>query len=628
MNSRFKFPRRVRIHGGECGAVARALHHEAKSFSLPAVERKVFSTTNERKQMSIKTTLKRIALVAVSAMGFGLVTAIAPANADTVIPTAITVGTIPGGAQVGVVQTVPVSIAAPYTTGGSDTFSVMVKVTSAPTGSAFRTIATNGTDGAGGAGVSFSAGVYARSGETSNAAVLTASIPSGSNNTFGSAQVVSDKMTIGYAFTSAPRTTAGGTATVNVNVTPDVAGSYTVLVSTINSATAAAYTGAANTIGTSFTFTTGSSVSSMTLAAVTGGSGTSASVGQLVKLTLKDSTGAVASLKTGETVSITAGGTTDKLKKVSVSSGVYTANTTNSTTANTTLILSGSDFVNGVAYFNYADTTASTGNVITATGSGLLSAAITSTLNTTVTSNTTGDAFAGSAITLGNPTGATRPGSGKVGITAGTPSTDTTSTASTSHSYTVTVDGLTATSYFDVQVTDTAGDLTGIVGQVFNQVLTVTYDSTATAQTGTLTISGALATAGDAFTALIRSSGGYGATASDGVTVTAADPTATSMRPFLNTSTLGSTFTIFSPVGGSNTVWATLRDQFGAAMASKAGTWSVSGRNATATTTAFTTDASGRVSVTIADAGTSTTSNTQDTLTITSTVSATVTINY
>ena len=30
MNSRFKFPRRVRIHGGECDAVARALHHEAK----------------------------------------------------------------------------------------------------------------------------------------------------------------------------------------------------------------------------------------------------------------------------------------------------------------------------------------------------------------------------------------------------------------------------------------------------------------------------------------------------------------------------------------------------------------------------------------------------------------------
>jgi len=627
MNSHFKFPRRVRIHGGECGAVARALHHEAKIKSLPAVKEKVFFTTIERKQMSTKTTLKRIALVAVSALGFGVLTSVAPASA-TVTPTAITVGTIPGGAQVGTVHTTPVSIAAPFTTGGSDTFSIMVKVTSAPTGSAFKTLATNGTNGAGGAGVSFDAGVYARSGETSTAAVLTASIPSGSTNLAGAAQVISDKLTIAYAITSAPRTTAGGSLTVNVNVTPDVAGAYTVLVSTKSGATGAAYTGATGEVGTSYSFSTGSAVSSMTLSAVTGGTTTSSDVGQLVKLTLKDSTGAVASLRTGETVNITAGGTTDSLKKVTVSGGVYSANTSNGVTANTTLVLNGSDFVNGIAYFNYADTTASTGNVITAVGSGLLSPTITSTLNTTVTSAATGNAFAGSAITLGNPTGATRPGSGKVGVTAGTPSTDTTSTASTSHSYTVTVDGLTATSYFDVKVTDTTGDLTGIVGQVFNQVLTVTYDSTATAQTGTLTVSGALSVAGDAFTALIRSSGGYGATASDGITVTAADATATSLRPFYNTSTLGSTFTIFSPVGGTNTIWATLRDQFGAAMASKAGTWSVAGRNATATSTAFTTDASGRVSLSIADAGTAASTNTQDTVTITSTVSATVTINY
>jgi hypothetical protein len=49
MNSRFKFPRRVRIHGGECGAVARALHHEVKIFSLPAAGENVSPATNERK---------------------------------------------------------------------------------------------------------------------------------------------------------------------------------------------------------------------------------------------------------------------------------------------------------------------------------------------------------------------------------------------------------------------------------------------------------------------------------------------------------------------------------------------------------------------------------------------------
>jgi len=70
--SRIKFPYRVRIHGGECGAVARALHHEAELFVLPAVSRKVFETTQERKVMSNKTFFKRIALTAIAALGFGM----------------------------------------------------------------------------------------------------------------------------------------------------------------------------------------------------------------------------------------------------------------------------------------------------------------------------------------------------------------------------------------------------------------------------------------------------------------------------------------------------------------------------------------------------------------------------
>ena len=93
MRSPFKFPRRVRIHGGECDAVARALHHEAqkvaltqneqtlisdeKAFLSQADSKKAFGSTSfERKQMSTKTTIKRIALVAVSALGFGLLSSV------------------------------------------------------------------------------------------------------------------------------------------------------------------------------------------------------------------------------------------------------------------------------------------------------------------------------------------------------------------------------------------------------------------------------------------------------------------------------------------------------------------------------------------------------------------------
>jgi hypothetical protein len=91
MNSPFKFLRRVRIHGRECGAVARALHHEVKGLSLyQADSGKALGSTNERKQMSTKTTLKRIALVAVSALGFGLLASGPTQAANTAGTTAFT----------------------------------------------------------------------------------------------------------------------------------------------------------------------------------------------------------------------------------------------------------------------------------------------------------------------------------------------------------------------------------------------------------------------------------------------------------------------------------------------------------------------------------------------------------
>jgi hypothetical protein len=109
MNSLFKFPRRVRIHGGECGAVARALHHKAQKVALTQNEQTLISdecvlmrladlkksfrsTFLERKQMSTKTSIKRIALVAVSALGFGLLS-VMPAKAAAIA--VVSIGTPP-----------------------------------------------------------------------------------------------------------------------------------------------------------------------------------------------------------------------------------------------------------------------------------------------------------------------------------------------------------------------------------------------------------------------------------------------------------------------------------------------------------------------------------------------------
>jgi hypothetical protein len=80
VSSYSKFLRRVRIHGRECGAVARALPHKIEANPLSAADKKVLSTTNERKVMSKTTFFKRIALTAIAALGFGMLS-VAPSQA-------------------------------------------------------------------------------------------------------------------------------------------------------------------------------------------------------------------------------------------------------------------------------------------------------------------------------------------------------------------------------------------------------------------------------------------------------------------------------------------------------------------------------------------------------------------
>jgi len=73
-----KFLHRVRIHGGEFDSSARAMNRAEESNLLQADQRKFRGSTIERKQMS--TTIKRIALVAVAALGLSVV-AVAPSSA-------------------------------------------------------------------------------------------------------------------------------------------------------------------------------------------------------------------------------------------------------------------------------------------------------------------------------------------------------------------------------------------------------------------------------------------------------------------------------------------------------------------------------------------------------------------
>ena len=74
------FLRRVRIHGGEFDSSARAMNRAELGNQFQADLRKFRGSTIERKQMSTKTTFKRIALVTVAALGFGVVSVV-PSNA-------------------------------------------------------------------------------------------------------------------------------------------------------------------------------------------------------------------------------------------------------------------------------------------------------------------------------------------------------------------------------------------------------------------------------------------------------------------------------------------------------------------------------------------------------------------
>uniref|UniRef100_UPI00404B8EAA hypothetical protein n=1 Tax=Candidatus Planktophila sp. TaxID=2175601 RepID=UPI00404B8EAA len=95
--------------GGESSESARAIHYAVQKDTLMTYEKGLFAqaepgivsgSTIERKKMSTKTIYKRIALVAVTALGAGVLS-VAPANAtvpgtSTVTPTTATIAVAVG----------------------------------------------------------------------------------------------------------------------------------------------------------------------------------------------------------------------------------------------------------------------------------------------------------------------------------------------------------------------------------------------------------------------------------------------------------------------------------------------------------------------------------------------------
>jgi hypothetical protein len=391
-----------------------------------------------------------------------------------------------------------------------------------------------------------------------------------------------------------------------INLTPDKAGSYTVLVSTNAGATIGAY--AAGNANTTYTVSTASTVSSVTLAAVTGSStANTGGNGQIFKATIKDAAGVVSQLGAGETITLSSDKTTTNIGQVTQSSGAVSFGG-----AGVASVLDSGDFTNGVAYFAVKDATATAVvAAITATGSGLLGSTITSSVTaTTVVAGTT------TTGTIGDPADAVRPGSGHIGgITAAATVTDTAATTATSHAYLLTLAGITAATKFDTTVTDTSGKITGVAG--------LAYSASATSgATGlySIGVTATLSTAGQSF--IWKAELG---TTDAQITVTSATAAASTTAL-----TGGTPTTIAQAHGASSALSAVVKDQFGAAVANSIVTISTTGRNASTTSTTLATDANGRVSYTRADAGTSASTNKQDVVTFdgAGNTNPTVTINY
>jgi trimeric autotransporter adhesin len=506
----------------------------------------------ERKQMSTKTTFKRIALVTVAALGFGVLTSVAPASATgsaNANITAITAGAS-APARVGVASGATViTLTVPS---GSYSDTVTAQVAAAPTGSVDASLA-------------FSA-----------AATKPAATADYTDTSTKTSQSIDDG--IAKALITATAGSSSTTTNLLLTLNADVAGTYTILVT----ADAAATGYSAGKKSVSYSITTAGTPTSMTVTAINSTTYDADSNGALVKVALKDAAGTATVLGLNEALNLTA------------AAGSTLSNFGGSATA-----LGAADFLRGFGMFRVVqDVTVDTAEVVTVSGSGLLSATFNAQVGISIVA---ADAAATTDVfSLG--TAGTEPT-----YTYGTPSTTTYPVNPTKTGYGVKVSvttpatgGLTASYATKAVVTDTSGLITGIPGAIFTKPLSIAAAGTSVSITGGV----ALGTTGSVSIAVTTN-------------LTANTPTSTTY--VFNGTLSSSTYTIsaISPAAvtsallGTNTFTAKVTDDYGVAVAGVAITGKISaGRNLLSTPKTMLSDASGYVSYSITDAGTTGTSDT------------------
>jgi hypothetical protein len=494
--------------------------------------------------MSTKTTFKRVALVAVAALGFGTLSSVAPASAAASARTAssVSVGAT-SPARAGVLATTTVTLNYAAALEASDSMVVSAKVISAPATSQLvnaSSVLTNGFTGGGAVTTTTHLGFSPiATGDTvvnSTREVAAATDGDGLK-----------KVGVSAVYTNSANVTKS--STVYLSFKADVAGTYQVLVS--QNASGTAY--AAGDASTTWTITTTGTPTSIVMSTKNATHAATGSYGSLIKVNLLDAAGNVTVPGINEAVLVTAG------TGLTVSDATLTAG----------------DFSAGTAWINATSAAAVTSILVTATGSGLIPSTVTS--NISISSKailTTG------VTTSINTTTATTgyAGSGTAYTTSRTSHPVKSAYANTATDAVIV--------YAGVTITDTDGRITGKTAGSADYVTAIAVDGTSGTTSFTADLGLVL---GYAFT-FTNLSGTANAT-----TITGAAKQATSITP---DNTL-----VRSAEKAVTTIGAVVKDQFSVAMPNVAVTYSVSGRNTVASTTVVS-DANGRISVSVTDAGT------------------------
>jgi len=540
--------------------------------------------------MSTKTTFKRIALVAVAALTGGLLSIVSTPAANAAgaqeIVSSMAVGTVPAF-RAGVTSNVPVVLNLPSSVSTGDTIVVGVRLLTAPATSTYASVTANPTQSA------YTGAT--NNGSTKQLAWATAASGSGSYGTLAQAYSTSGNATATAQYTLGGDD-AAGQVTLRIAFIPDVSGAYSFLVSTPGSISASSvytvYTASTSDLSTAFAISTGSAATAITLTATTAAPAALAAgvPGQIIKVSLGST-----ALGSGETLLVTTTG--------SATLGAVTTSGANSATSYTISSCSSSG-----CYFR-VDNTVGENVTVTVTGSGTLSNAVTSSIGVTFTLSDatapTATAAKGALDTsLVSATTSTTPTlSVANGVNAGTETA--TYLQSPTDGSAVLVAAITAAPGAAVKthwtVTDTSGELTGTANAVYS--VPVAWGATALAAAKvSKTFSGNLQRTG------LSSNYSY-----EGFTATL-NATVPQIIGVVASPAVASTLTVTNSnrrvaAASSNVLVAELDDQYGVGLANTSVTVTVAGRNGATASSTLVTDASGLVSYTLADVGTTGTSD-------------------